>query len=154
MLVRRLKNTMHFKKDLSINYSFAIYVNNFRKIDAKPNVTICPVFLVPLFCGFGEGYGAQHALLSVEESSKKSLDSRGVAGAVPADLSKVFDYLNHELLIAKLDAYGFSRSELQFIYIHDRKLRVKVNGSFSMWEKPPRSTARLSFWGPFYSIYT
>ena len=49
------------------------------------------------------------------------------------NLSKAFDCLNHELLlIAKLEAYGFSRSALLFIhsFVRDRKQRVKVNGSF------------------------
>ena len=51
------------------------------------------------------------------------------------DLSKAFDCLNQELLIAKLDAYGFSRSALLFIhsYLTNRKQRVRVNGSFSTW---------------------
>ena len=49
------------------------------------------------------------------------------------DLSKAFDGLNHELLIAKLSAYGFSRSALKLIhsYLNERQQGVKVNGSFS-----------------------
>ena len=63
------------------------------------------------------------------EAWKKAIDSGGVAGAVLMDLSKAFDCLNHELLIAKLNAYGFSRSALLLIhsYLTDRKQRVKVN---------------------------
>ena len=93
--------------------------------------------LSPLLCGFREGYGAQYALLNFVESCKKSLDSGGVTGTVLTDLSKAFDCLNHELLIAKLDAYGFSRNAMLFTYsyIHDRKQRVKVNGSFCTWAK-------------------
>ena len=37
-----------------------------------------------------------------------TMDNRGVAGAVLTDLSKAIDFLNHELLIPKLNAYGFS----------------------------------------------
>ena len=53
------------------------------------------------------------------------------------DLSKAFDCLNHELLIAKLNAYGFSRKALLFIqsYLDKRKQRVKVNGSYSEWKE-------------------
>ena len=57
-------------------------------------------FLSPLLCGFRRGYHTQHALLRLVETCKKSLDGEGVAGAILMDLSKAFDSLNHELLIA------------------------------------------------------
>ena len=38
----------------------------------------------------------------------KCVDKKGTAGALITDLSKAFDYLNHELLRAKLNSYGFS----------------------------------------------
>ena len=64
---------------------------------------------------------------------KIGLDNKKFAGAILMDLSKAFDCLNHELLIAKLDAYGLGRSALEFIYsyLSARKQRVKVNDSFS-----------------------
>ena len=43
------------------------------------------------------------------------LDSKGYGGAVPMDLSKAFDAINHDLLIAKLYAYGFSKESLKLI---------------------------------------
>ena len=70
------------------------------------------------------------------EAWKKSLDNKGAAGAILTDLSKAFDYLNHDLLIAKLEAYGFGKEALKFIYdyLKDRKQqRTKLNGSFSSW---------------------
>ena len=58
---------------------------------------------------------------------------KGFAGAILMGLSKAFDCLNHNLLIAKLEAYGFSRSALKLVYnyLSNRKQRVKVNGKFS-----------------------
>ena len=48
------------------------------------------------------------------------------------DLSKAFDTINHELLIAKLHAYVFSKQALKilFSYMSDRWQRTKINKSF------------------------
>ena len=53
--------------------------------------------------------------LSLIEKWKIVLDSKGYGGAVLIDLSKAFDTINHDLLIAKLDAYGFSKEPLKLI---------------------------------------
>ena len=53
------------------------------------------------------------------------------------DLSKAFDTLNHDLLIAKLGAYGFEKDALRYMksYLKNRKQRVRVNKTFSEWER-------------------
>ena len=50
------------------------------------------------------------------------------------DLSKAFDSLNHELLLAKLHANGISRSALMLIhsYLLNRRQRVKINGPYTV----------------------
>ena len=67
------------------------------------------------------------------EKWKKSVDNGGASGALFADLSKAFDCLSHELLIAKLDAYGFDKNALKLVnsYFSNRKKRVKINNKYS-----------------------
>ena len=73
----------------------------------KQIVTYITPFLSSLLCGFRKGYSAQHALVRLLEKFRISLDEDGKAGAVLMDLSKAFDCIRHDLLIAKLHAYAF-----------------------------------------------
>ena len=90
-------------------------------------------FLSPLLCGYREGYSTQHALLLLVKNCKKTLDQKINTGAVLIDLSKALDCLNHDLLIAKLDANGSTRPALNYTksYLRDRKQRVNMNGSYN-----------------------
>ena len=93
--------------------------------------------LSPYLCGYRKGFSTHYALLSLIERSKKILDEKGFGGAVLMDLSKVFDTLNHELLIAKLSACGFNTESLKLIrsYLTNRYQRTKINKSFSTWNE-------------------
>ena len=52
------------------------------------------------------------------------------------DLSKAFDCILHDLIIAKLKAYGFHKNVLKLVhdYLSNRKQRVKVNDAYSLWK--------------------
>ena len=54
-------------------------------------------------CGFRKGFSAQHCLVSMLEKWKSATDNKKSFGALLTDLSKAFDCLSHELLIAKLN---------------------------------------------------
>ena len=87
-------------------------------------------------CRFRIGYNIQQALVSLTET-RKILDDKDFGGAILMDLSKAFDPLNHDLLIAKLRAYGFNRDLLKMINncLSSRWQRKKINKSFSGWAK-------------------
>ena len=70
------------------------------------------------------------------EKWKKIVDDGGVFGALLTDLSKAFDCIAHDLIIAKLESYGFQIDTLKLIhnYLSNRKQRVKVNDTYSSWK--------------------
>ena len=72
---------------------------------------------------------------STEKLAKKTLDKSGVIGTALMDLSKAYDYLRHDLLIAKLAAYGFADSTTSLIsdYLSKRYQRVKIGSVFSTY---------------------
>ena len=67
---------------------------------------------------------------------KEAIDKNKVFGALLTDLSKAFDCICHDLLVAKLHAYGLSLSALKTIqdYLLNRKQRTKIGSSYSAWE--------------------
>ena len=81
---------------------------------------------------------------------EKALDDKGYAGAILTDLSKAFDCLNHDLLIAKLDAYDFSQDALKFIrsYLNERKERTKIGSAISTWLEIKHGAPHGSILGP------
>ena len=97
-------------------------------------ITYIDGFLSPYIFGYRKGHSAEQCLTVMLEQWKKALDKKGTAGAILTDLSKAFDCLNHNLLLAKLDAYGFHKEAIEFIrtYLKDRKQRTKVNEAFSL----------------------
>ena len=101
-------------------------------------------------CGFRKGYSTQHSLLDLINKWKNCLHKKGKVGAVLMDLSKAFDCLPHDLLIAKLHAYGFSENSLAFLlsYLTNRKHRVRVGSSISEWLQIMFGVPQGSILGP------
>ena len=113
-------------------------------------------YLSCLLCGFRKGYNAQHALIRTIEKWRTCLDKGGKVGAIFMDLSKAFDCIRHDLLIAKLHEYGFSRDALLLVhsYLESRQQRVKINGSFSSYKHLQLGVPQGSVLGPlFFNIY-
>ena len=105
----------------------------FERLIIKQIQPFVDSFLSKFLCGFRKGYSCQHALLNMLRNWQSSLNSSGIVGAVLMDLSKAFDCLPHDLLIAKLDAYGFGSQVLRLLYsyLSNRKHYTRVGLSLS-----------------------
>ena len=62
-----------------------------------------------------KGFSTQQCLLAMLEKWKRSVKNRKMLRALLTDLLKAFDCLDHELLIAKLNPYGFSLTALKLL---------------------------------------
>ena len=70
------------------------------------------------------------------------------------DLSKPFDNINQELLIAKLHAYGLDKSlpEILWIYLTNRWQKTEINTAFSSWSEIIKALPQGS--DLFFSTYS
>ena len=128
----------------------------FERILQKQITEYIDKFMSPYLCGFRKGFSTQHALLALIENWKTSLDRKGYAGSILMDLSNAFDTLNHDLLLAKLHAYGFDKNALRLInsYLSDRWQRTKINTAFSSWSQLLLGVPQGSVLGPLlFNIY-
>ena len=84
------------------------------------------------------------------EKWKKAVDKGKTCGAFMNDLSKALDCLDYELLIAKLNAYGFMLPALKLIhsYLSTRKQRTKINSSHGEWFEIVLGVPQGSILGP------
>ena len=86
---------------------------------------------------------------------KGATDNNKAFGTLLTNFSKAFDCLSHDLLIAKLDAYGLDIDSLNEVhdYLSNRKQRTKVLSSYSYSETILPGVPQGSILGPLFSIY-
>ena len=94
-------------------------------------------FLSQYMVAYKVHYSPSRALMRLIEHLKKAFDENFVASTVLMDLSKVFDCIPHDLLMAKLRTYGFSEKNGD---LHNRsiwrrrKQNVKIHNIFSSFQ--------------------
>ena len=90
--------------------------------------------------------------MAMIEKFKKSLDQGGEYAALRTDLPKAFDCLPHDLIIAKLHAYGFDKASLRLMhsYLTDRYQRVKINNFYSLWSLIKHGVPQDSILSPIF----
>ena len=92
-------------------------------------------YLNDLLCGFPKAHSTQYVLTRLSQSLKKGLADSGLMGTILMDFSKAYDCLSHDLLIAKLEAYGLDQPSLNLVndYSRFRKQRKKNCCLYSDW---------------------
>ena len=80
-------------------------------------------------------------------------DKGELVAIVAIDLSKAFDVIQHDLLLAKLKAYGVGEGSCALLkdYLSGRQQRVKIGDTFSNWADTRRGVPQGSVLGPMLS---
>ena len=84
--------------------------------------------LFPKQFGFQKGHSIDHALLHLLHQIYESFERNEYTVGV-VDLSKVFDTVDHIILLKKLEVYGISRTHLQWFrnYLSNRKQYIQFD---------------------------
>ena len=142
------------ERDCKSNYKTVSILCNvskiFERIVFRQISNYMDSFFSKCQCRFRKEYSTQQCLLSMTEKWKLAVDNGKAFGLLLTDLSKAFDCHSHELLLAKLHAYGFSFATLRLIhsYLRNRKQRTKVNSSYNSWEEKLFGVPQGSILGP------
>jgi len=120
-------------KTTDLSAYFLQYPKYLKKIIAQQLNPFLENCFSELLCGFRKGHSTQHAILRLLHLWQRALDDSNIVGTVLMDLSKAYDCLPPDLLIAKLAAYGVNHNSLLFLYdyLTNRQHRVKIGNSLS-----------------------
>ena len=74
-------------------------------------------------CGFRKGYSTEHAVITLTDHIRRSVDQGMLTGSVFYRRHKAFDTVDRCLLMEKLRGYGVNDKELDWFpdYLHNRE---------------------------------
>ena len=97
------------KKEIS-NFRQVSILNTFSKISGKVMkdhlVSGLDKYLSSFISAYRRGFSTQYIFTRLVEEWRERLANNYIVGAILMDLSKAFDCISHDLIIAKLAAYN------------------------------------------------
>ena len=122
------KNEISNYRPVSVLNTFSKF---YEKVIKKQLVGFMKQYFSPLISAHRTNYSSKHVIRLLGEWRKK-LDDNFVVGAVLTDLSKAFDCIPHDLLIAKFAACGLNEEALIYIlsYLSNRNQCVRINDTY------------------------
>ena len=149
---------VHIKTKLLINkiIGLSVYYLYFQKSFMINLVKYLDKYLNSLLCGFRDAHSSQHALFKLLQAWQEKLDKSRFVGTILMDLSKAYDSLPLDLIVAKFEAYGIDKNGLNLIhnYQTNPKQRTKISSSYSDWYDIVTGVPQGSIVGPlFFNLF-
>ena len=93
-----------------------------------------------------------YSLIIMLEKWRKAFDKEKEISTIFINLSKAFDTINHDLLLAKLRTYGFSKQAM--CNLKNRKQSVQISNKFSSLKEVIAGVPHVSIDGPpFFNLF-
>ena len=106
---------------------------------------------------YRQHHNTETALISMYDNWVRAVDRGELCGVVCIDQSAAFDVVSHDILLAKLELYGFGQAELDWIssYLSGRSQCVCINGEMSTLLPIDHGVPQGSILGPLlFTLYT
>ena len=107
-------------------------------------------YLSPFILAYRKNYSTQQVPIRLLEEWREKLEKNFIVGAVLMDLAKAVDCISHNLIIAKLAAYGLERETLRltYSYLKSWKQCVKISNTYSDYNEIISYVPQGSILGP------